>query len=386
VITIATDTSAGGSPPLLRLRQLRRQFGAFAALAGLNLDVHAGELFTLLGPSGCGKTTTLRLVAGFEYPDSGEIWFDDQRIVGGRGAVTIPPHRRNMGMVFQSYAIWPHMTVFENVAYPLRARRVSGNEINRRVGETLTRVGLAGLEHRPGLALSGGQQQRVAMARALVYEPKLLLLDEPFSNLDAKLREQMRLEIKKLLKGLGITVLLVTHDQLEALGMSDRIAVMNGGHIEQVGSAIEVYDNPTNAFVRDFLGRVVLLRGSVAAISPHQLTVSLLHGTTHGDATHFRIDHPPTSGLVMGQKVMVAIRPEQIGVRPLVGEFNAESNGENASVGMIETLLFAGDRYEARFRAGETAFVAFVPRSQSWSEGQKVILNFPAKELSVWPA
>lgn len=382
-----SDTLAGDNHSILRLRQLRRTFGSFEALAGIDLDVNAGELFTLLGPSGCGKTTTLRLVAGLDSPNSGEIWSDGKRVVDVSAGVSVPPHRRDMGIVFQSYAIWPHMTVFENVAYPLKARRVPREEIQRRVAQALSRVGLTGLEHRPGPALSGGQQQRVAMARALVYEPKLLLLDEPFSNLDAKLREQMRLEIRKLLKELELTVLMVTHDQVEALGMSDRIAVMNGGRIEQIGSAIEVYENPKNPFVRDFLGRVVLLRGSIAEVAPNgQLKISMFERAAQRPSAQFQVNCPAQNGLAVGKEVVVAIRPDQITVRPLLGEFNGQFDGENHTLGVIETLMFAGERYEARFRAGDAAFVGYVPRGQSWREGQEVILNFPPKELSVWPA
>lgn len=379
--------TAAATKPILLINQLRRSFGDFEALAGVDLEVREGELFTLLGPSGCGKTTTLRLVAGLEYPNGGDIWFDDRMIVGSKDNVVVPPHRRNMGMVFQSYAIWPHMTVFENVAYPLRARRVGSEEIKRRVGEALERVGLSGLSDRAGPALSGGQQQRVAMARALVYRPKLLLLDEPFSNLDAKLREQMRLEIKRLLKGLGVTVLLVTHDQLEALGMSDRIAVMNAGRIEQIGSAIEVYENPKNPFVRDFLGRVVLLRGAVAELPARgRVKVSMFPDAAEQGDQLFHVAHATESDLAVGQKVVVAIRPEQIGVKPLKRKSNARSSDENLAVGIIETLMFAGDRYEARFRAGNVAFLGYVPRGGSWQEGQQVILNFPPEDLSVWPA
>ena len=384
-VAIRPSTSSM-SRPILLINQLRRRFGDFDALAGLDLEVRAGELFTLLGPSGCGKTTTLRIVAGLEYPDGGNIWFDGRLIVNSDDNVVLPPHRRNMGMVFQSYAIWPHMTVFENVAYPLRARRLGSVEIKRRVGEALERVGLSGLSDRPGPALSGGQQQRVAMARALIYQPKLLLLDEPFSNLDAKLREQMRVEIKKLLKSLGITVFLVTHDQLEALGMSDRIAVMNAGRIEQIGSAIEVYENPKNPFVRDFLGRIVLLRGTVVELpAAGQLKVVLFPGGAPCGQP-FQVKHDTMFDLGMGQEVVVAIRPEQIGVKPLNGKLDAQSNGENPAIGVIETLMFAGDRYEAKFRAGNSAFIGYVPRGESWREGQEVLLNFPAKELSVWPA
>ena len=384
VNSISRDGISRTLAPILSLRQLRRAFGDLAVLEDLDLQVNAGELFTLLGPSGCGKTTTLRLVAGLDQPEAGEIWFEGRLICGSRPHVSVPPHRRNMGMVFQSYAVWPHMGVFENVAYPLRARGVPREEIKRRVTQTLRLAGLSGLEDRPGSALSGGQQQRVAIARALVYEPKLLLLDEPFSNLDAKLREQMRSELKKLLKGLGITVLLVTHDQLEAFGMSDRIAVMNHGRIEQIGSAFELYDNPASAFVRDFLGRVVLLRGSIAAVSGGERLTVVLDESCQGSSA-FQIGQS-ASNFNPKQQVVVAIRPERICVRPAQSGNGVASDGENVLSGTIETLMFAGDRLEVRLRAGTAGFTCYLPRIESWHEGQAVQLSFPAEDLSIWPA
>ncbi len=220
-----------------------------------SLDVRRGEVFTLLGPSGCGKTTTLRLVAGLERPDGGEITLRGRVVASAPRRVFVAPNRRNLGMVFQSYAIWPHMTVFENVAYPLTLRGLGrGGDPRSRVARVLDLVGLAGMEARSATLLSGGQMQRLALCRALVYEPDLLLLDEPFSNLDAKLREQMRLELRVLQRRLGITVLFVTHDQIEALSLSDRIAVMRQGRVEQVGPPRSLYEQPASAFVRDFLG------------------------------------------------------------------------------------------------------------------------------------
>ncbi|MYK34154.1 MAG: ABC transporter ATP-binding protein, partial [Chloroflexi bacterium] len=210
------------SDSILQLDRVSRTFGTTKAVDQVSLDVHAGEIFTLLGPSGCGKTTTLRLVAGLEQPDNGEIWVRDRLVASVPRNTFVPPHQRMMGMVFQSYAIWPHMNVFDNVSYPLRIRRMKRAEIRERVERVLNLVGLDGLESRPAPMLSGGQQQRVALARALIYEPAVLLLDEPFSNLDSKLREQMRVEVKQLQKTLGITVLFVTHDQTEALSLSDR--------------------------------------------------------------------------------------------------------------------------------------------------------------------
>jgi iron(III) transport system ATP-binding protein len=226
---------------MIRITKLSKLFGRVKAVDDLNLEIEEGEIFTLLGPSGCGKTTTLRLIAGLEWPDHGEIVLGEHTVLSVRRDIFVPSHKRNLGMVFQSYAIWPHMTVFENVAYPLKVRHIASSQIRDRVIRTLDLVGLGGLENRQAPQLSGGQQQRVALARALVHEPRILLLDEPFSNLDAKLREQMRFHLKLLLKKINITVVFVTHDQIEALSLSDRTAVMNAGHIDQLGSPRELY-------------------------------------------------------------------------------------------------------------------------------------------------
>src|SRR5438093_4156339 len=253
---------------VLRLDGVSKSYGTVQAVDRASLEVERGEIFTLLGPSGCGKTTTLRLVAGLEHPDAGEIALRGRVVASASRRLFVPPHKRNLGMVFQSYAIWPHMNVFENVAYPLRLRGVKRRTIRDRVTQVLDLVGLGGLERRSATLLSGGQMQRLALCRALVYEPDLLLLDEPFSNLDAKLREQMRVELKVLQRRLGVTVLFVTHDQIEALSLSDRIAVMQRGRVEQVGAPRSLYERPASAFVRDFLGQTVILRGSVATSDP----------------------------------------------------------------------------------------------------------------------
>ncbi len=232
----------------VNFNQVCKNFGDFKAVQNINLTVKKGELFTLLGPSGCGKTTLLRMIAGFNPIDSGEISFDDKVINN------IPAHKRNIGMVFQNYAIFPHMTVFDNVAYGLKARGISKDEINKRVNETLAMVRMEGLEDRSPQQLSGGQQQRVALARAIVIEPDVLLMDEPLSNLDAKLRVEMRTTIKKLQESLGITTIYVTHDQEEALAISDRIGVMKGGILQQIDTPEEIYRCPANDFVADFIG------------------------------------------------------------------------------------------------------------------------------------
>ena len=363
---------------VLQLRGVSKSFGSVRAVASMDLDIHGGEVFTLLGPSGCGKTTTLRLLAGFEEPDAGEIIFAGRPIVSVARRISVPPHKRDMGMVFQSYAVWPHMTVFENVAYPLRARRIPRVEIRERVLRALELVGLQGLEERPGPLLSGGQQQRVAVARALVYEPRLLLLDEPFSNLDARLREQMRVELKILQRELGISVLLVTHDQIEALSLSDRLAVMNLGNVEQLGPPDEVYTAPASPFVRDFLGRVVVLPGAVdshdgatAAVRLHAAGEPVLHCACEGET------------LEAGRPVSVAIRPEVVTVTQGAA---GGALGPNAIEGRIEALLFMGDSYECRIDLGEDQHVLLqAPRTVRWEEGSPVVLGFPREHLTLWP-
>src|SRR5215469_12603774 len=248
------------------LEKVSRNFGEIAAVSGIDLRVNEGEFVTLLGPSGCGKTTTLRMVAGLEQNTGGRISIDNEVVSDAASRVFVPSERRRLGMVFQSYAIWPHMTVFENVAYPLRVRRVKERETRQAVERALAMVGLAGLADRPAPNLSGGQQQRVALARSLVFEPQILLLDEPFSNLDARLRAQMRAELKMLQRRLAVTVVLVTHDQVEALSVSDRIAVMRQGRLEQLGTPQQLYREPASVPVRDFVGRTIVLKGLVETV------------------------------------------------------------------------------------------------------------------------
>ena len=239
------------------------------AVKDVDLEIEQGELVTLLGPSGCGKTTTLRIIAGFEFPTSGRILLD------GKEINDLPPNKRDMSMVFQSYAIFPHLNIFENIAYGLNVQHLSRAEIERRVGKVMELVELTGYEKRAPNQLSGGQQQRVALARALVMEPKVLLMDEPLSNLDAKLRESMRTEIRRIQRRLGITSLYVTHDQIEAMTLSDRIVVMNNGLIEQVGTPVEVYRSPRTRFVADFIGRANFIEASVLEGQPGRFTVQV---------------------------------------------------------------------------------------------------------------
>jgi len=252
----------------IRLQNVTKIFdGKVVAVEDVTLDIKAGEFFSLLGPSGCGKTTSLRMIAGFEMPDSGRVH------VGGQDITDVPVHRRDMGMVFQSYALFPHRTVAQNVAFGLRMREIAKAEIDRRVAAALAQVALTGLEERRPGQLSGGQQQRVALARALVIEPRVLLCDEPLGALDRKLRQQMQFELKELQRRLGVTLVFVTHDQEEALAMSDRIAVMNHGRVEQIGAPTEIYERPRTRFVADFIGEINLLEeaGKPRALRPEKI-------------------------------------------------------------------------------------------------------------------
>jgi len=368
------------SDTVLRLDGVSKSYGTVQAVDGASLEVDRGEVFTLLGPSGCGKTTTLRLVAGLEDPDGGEITLRGRLVASVARRLFVPPHKRNLGMVFQSYAIWPHMSVFENVAYPLKLRGVRGQAMRDRVAKVLELVGLGGLERRSATLLSGGQMQRLALCRALVYEPDLLLLDEPFSNLDAKLREQMRVELKLLQRRLGITVLFVTHDQIEALSLSNRIAVMSRGRAEQIGSPRSLYEQPASAFVRDFLGQTVILKGRVDRAESQTVAIAL-DGSLAGQTLAGRI--APGASLSAGAPAHVAVRPEDIEV----GSNDRPAARGHTLVGVIEALLFVGDRYEARVALSEEQrILLFLARGGDWREGQQLQLHFPPDVVSVWPA
>ena len=369
----------------LGVSDLHKEFAAgIPAVNGVSFQVSVGEIVVLLGPSGCGKTTTLRCVAGLEHPTSGRISIGGRMVSAPADGVQVPPRLRNIGMVFQSYAVWPHMTVFENVAYPLRLRGLAKAAVRDRVARVLDLVGLGGLEARPGTLLSGGQMQRLALCRALVYEPDLLLLDEPFSNLDAKLREQMRMEVKLLQRRLGITVLFVTHDQVEALSLSDRIAVMHGGRVEQVGSPRALYERPASAFVRDFLGQTVILSGRVTTPASDEaagcVTVAM-NGALAGCSLTGRDASP--AALAPGAAATIAIRPEDIRVEP----DDAAAREAHHLLGTIDALSFVGDRYEARVSlGGEHGIVLLLTRAREWREGDRVRLGFPPELVSVWPA
>jgi iron(III) transport system ATP-binding protein len=372
--------SAAPTKVAVRLTGLWKTYpgGTSPAVKDLSLDVLDGEILTLLGPSGCGKTTTLRMVAGLETPDAGDIYFGEEAVVMTSRRLSLPPNKRNVGMVFQSYAIWPHMTVAENVAFPLKARRFPKNEIKGRVLRALDLVGLTGYEDRPGPLLSGGQQQRVAFARALVTEPRVLLLDEPFSNLDAKLREQMRISVKLLQKRLNIAMLFVTHDQIEALSLSNRIALMNFGVVQQQGDPRLLYEEPINEFVRDFVGRTLLFRGKVQTSIPSGQMAIALAGAR--DCVVFGRCYNP-GGMKAGESVYIGVRPEDVDIQPALGA--------EAPAGMIggitHAALFVGERIEYQVEVdGQGVIMIYGERHKPVDEGSKVWLKLRPDGHTAW--
>lgn len=359
------------SQPVLEFRGVTKRFGSLAAVDQVGFEIAAGEIFTLLGPSGCGKTTTLRLIAGLEEPDGGEILVKGQPVAAPRQGIYLAPDKRQMGMVFQSYAIWPHLTVFENVAFPLRVRREPHVSIKERVLRALETVGLSGLEERGATELSGGQQQRVALARALVYEPSILLLDEPLSNLDAKLREQMRFEIRALQRKLRLTVLYVTHDQAEAMTLSDRIAVMNRGHVEQLGNPAEVYERPATSFVADFLGRTIRFEGTV--VRNHTgYWFDLLDG-----AGRILLDRNRCQEFLGGESVRLLTRPEDI---QIIAEGELLQNEVAAA---IAEIAYLGDHFEYSLRVGEMSLLLPATKRERFSVGSRVWLRFDPQRLNI---
>ncbi len=337
--------------------------GEVNAVQDADLQIEQGELVTLLGPSGCGKTTTLRMIAGFEFPTSGHILLD------GKEINDLPPNKRDMSMVFQSYAIFPHLNIFENVAYGLNVQRLSKAEIERRVAAVMKLVELTGYEKRAPNQLSGGQQQRVALARALVMEPKVLLMDEPLSNLDAKLRESMRTEIRRIQKRLGITSVYVTHDQIEAMTLSDRVVVMNKGLIEQVGTPVEVYRHPRTRFVADFIGRANFIEGTVVDGRPGALVVNALGQT-------IRLSTVKES-YAQGSKLTLITRPEMVQVGP---------DGELS--GIVRRAAYLGNLFDYDIEVGGQLISAVDtdPRHMTmYAEGETVGVSLLADCIHVLP-
>jgi iron(III) transport system ATP-binding protein len=360
------------SDPVLQVDGLTKRFNGVPVVDGISLRLNRGETLSLLGPSGCGKSTTLRMIAGIESPDAGEIRIGGTLVASADPPVFVPADRRDIGLVFQSYAIWPHMTVAQNVRYPLEVRRVSKAETARRVGEVLALVGLAGFEDRPATSLSGGQQQRVALARALVYNPRLLLLDEPLSNLDARLRDELRIELRRIQRELGLTVLYVTHDQVEALSLSDHIAVMQHGRIVQLGTPAEIYDAPQSAFVANFFGRSLLIDG-VLEVAEEDAALRCSDGSTLGVLA---------AGAPAGAQVQASIRVEDMyfGARPV-----GASGAWVAIPAKIHDIRFLGEKVECDLSVGGSAVAVHLPRAAAIGAGEMLILHVARERIRVWP-
>jgi iron(III) transport system ATP-binding protein len=344
------------------------------AVKDVTFDVAAGEFFTLLGPSGCGKTTTLRCVAGLEDPTTGSIAIGTRTVFSSADRVNIRPNRRGLGMVFQSYAIWPHMSVFDNAAFPLRVtprrERLPKAQLRARVMDVLETMQLDHLADRPAPALSGGQQQRLALARALVTNPSVLLLDEPLSNLDAKLRGLLRLELTRVHRTFGVTVLYVTHDQGEALGMSDRIAIMRDGSIEQIATPHEIYRTPASGYVADFIGESNLVAGTI-----RKVTGSAGKTTCEVDTEFGRLAGVASIRLVtVGEKVLLSVRPHDIGI---VGDARAAGTAP----GTVESAMFAGDRVDYVVRTKDRDLRVSALPSPVFEPGQKVGLRFSSESM-----
>jgi len=355
----------------LILNDLVKIFGgskeSVVAVDHVSLQVREGELVTLLGPSGCGKTTTLRMIAGFEFPTSGDIYLDGERMNN------VPPNRRPTTMVFQNYALFPHMSVAQNIEYGLKIHRVAGKEIKERVEEVMRLVGLKGMGGRSPAQLSGGQQQRVSLARSLIMEPKVLLLDEPLSNLDAKLRESTRIEIRKLQRRVGITSVYVTHDQEEAMTLSDRVVIMHEGRIQQIGTPSEIYAHPANRFVADFIGKANFLEATIAAIDSPTSTILDMYGTklkVSADAEN----------LAEGMKVVVVVRPESVALEPRT---------EGGLRGVIQESVYLGSEVVYEVQLHDKLITVKVPNPREHTvlaTDQEVDVILREKSLHILPA
>ena len=350
---------------------------AVRAAQDVAFEVPAGKLFTLLGPSGCSKTTTLRSIAGLERPVAGEVAIDGDVVFSSERGIFVAPNRRNFGMVFQSYAIWPHMNVFQNAAFPLEVagRRLSRSERTDKVMGVLRAVALDDLADRPATKLSGGQQQRLALARALVMEPRLLLLDEPLSNLDAKLRERMRFELKRTQRDLGITTIYVTHDQSEALALSHEIAVMSEGRVVQIGTPREVYEQPKSRFVADFVGATNFLDATVVAADG---SGGCRVGTPLGELNVRCVE-----ALARNAAVAVSVRPEDVELSETEPPPGAAT--DNVCVAVVEAKAFLGDRLDFQVRAGNTVLLARVHPSLRTPVGDKIYVRMQADKCLAVP-
>lgn len=348
----------------VELKNVTKRFDEVIAANDVNLTINDGEFFTFLGPSGCGKTTSMRMIAGLEFPTEGTIFYDDADVT------QLPSFKRNTGMVFQNYALWPHMKVAENVAYGLEIRKLQKDEIKKKVDDVLELVGLAGMGDRFPNQLSGGQQQRVALARVLVVEPDILLLDEPLSNLDAKLRVEMREEIKDIQRKLGITTIYVTHDQEEAMAVSDRIAIQNHGKIMQVGTPQEIYNKPDNLFIATFIGKGALLEGTV------QDTGDLISVETDGST----LDGINTGKQMInkGDSVACVLRPESF-------HLSEPDEPYNIIDGVIEWSAFVGAVSEVKIMIGEATLMIDAPPDREYASGEHMKVYVPKTKTVVLP-
>lgn len=378
----APASASGQADFDLEIKGLVATYGNSVAVNELDLTIGRSEFVTLLGPSGCGKTTTLRCVAGLHTPSGGEIELAGRPVFGG--GTNVPPNKRDINMVFQSYAVWPHMTTLENVMYGLKAKKMDGRLARQKAGDMLDLVGLAAFADRYATDLSGGQQQRVALARALATEPSLVLMDEPLSNLDAQLRARMRDEIRQLQKSTSTSVLYVTHDQSEALSMSDRVVVMHDGLIQQVGDPWSLYNRPANGFVATFVGDANVLDGIVTGIEQDRFTVSL---PTLGDGTVLEV--ALTAGAPRpshGQQISVAFRPEWVDV---IDDDPTTPLGRNQIRTTLLTSEFLGSRFERRYRAGQVDLrvqAASGPTTPPASIGTEQMLSLSPSHLTWFPA
>jgi len=353
---------SSSGPAHIEVEGLVIRYGAVEAVRSIGFSVARGELVTLLGPSGCGKTTTLRSIAGLETPAAGEIRIDGRAVFSSARGVNVPTERRDISMVFQSYAIWPHMSVFDNVAYPLRVRRMGRRDIDENVQRALDLVQLGDVARRSAAKLSGGQQQRVALARAIVFSPTVLLLDEPLSNLDARLRAEMRVEIRDLRRRIGITAVYVTHDQEEALAISDRVIVMNGGVIEQDGTPSEIYNAPRNAFVADFVGSANLIRGRIRRDERGDGGIAL---ETPGGRLVYGVDRNRTTGTEGVFAIRIAY--------PVLSRARL-AGARNVWPARIIRRVFLGDSIEYLVDWEDAALVVRTRPTEEFDEGEEVYL------------
>jgi iron(III) transport system ATP-binding protein len=366
---------SGSGPRAVSVRGLNKEFtgNSTPAVEDVSFDVEDGELLVLLGPSGCGKTTTLRMIAGLEEPDDGEIWLGQTLVSSSQRNLFVPTEKRNIGMVFQSYAIWPHLTVFENVAYPLRVRRAPRKVIQELVMKALDLLGLSGLESRPATRLSGGQQQRVALARAIVFEPHVLLLDEPLSNLDARLRVHMRTELRHRQQATGIASIFVTHDQAESMALADRIVVMNRGQIEQIGTPEEIYERPKSRFVNEFVGSINVLEGVVAAVDGSRVTLLCGPHEVHGQAAHGAVFAP-------GDPVTATVRPEKVSL--LNG---SDETRLNRWAARVLGAIYYGDHREYEIEVSDHPFRVSTPANLSVDRGTTIVVTCDPDEVVIIP-